>query len=60
MELLICIGCLVLVLLGICMLCVHGHLNSHSKTIELGGLLLMLHGLVSAKNRVDLHYDVET
>ena len=34
--------------------CVHMHFNHHSRIVELGGLLLKLHVLVSVKNWVDL------
>jgi hypothetical protein len=60
LGLLSCTGCPVLVLFGICMLCVHVHLNSHTKIVELGDLFLKLLGLISAKNWVDLHYNLET
>jgi hypothetical protein len=41
LGLLLCIGCPIFVFLGICMLSrVHVHLNSHSGSVELGGLFV--------------------
>ena len=41
LGLLLCIECPVLVFLSICMLlCVRVHLNSHSGSVELGGLFV--------------------
>ena len=54
LGLLLRIGCHVLVLLGLHVVCVHVHLKNYSGTVESSGLLLKLHALVSVKSQVDL------
>lgn len=53
-RLLLCIGCWVLIMLGIGMVCVQVHLSDYSGIVELGGLLSKFSALISVKNQVNL------